>query len=153
MARQTRSPSLVCGVYIIEHTPSKRVYVGGSQNVKSRWAAHQVRLRGGYHPNTRLQYAWNKDGKESFRFHLICKCSSKQELALAENRTIKQRKSMDIRFGFNYPYEQTLETKRKISISSKGKILSPECRHKISKATKRVWKKYGITAFNRQRSL
>ena len=55
-------------VYLIEHVPSGRVYVGGAANLSKRWSRHRTDLRTGRHSNARLQAAWDADGPAALRW-------------------------------------------------------------------------------------
>lgn len=64
-----------CGVYKIECSVNKKVYVGSSKDIMSRWKSHKRLLKGGKHHSAKLQRAWNKYGKESgFVFEILEEC-------------------------------------------------------------------------------
>ncbi len=64
----------VIGVYKIENILNGKIYIGGSNNLKSRVLTHKTRLRENTHHNKHLQNSWNKYGKENFKFETIEEC-------------------------------------------------------------------------------
>lgn len=63
------------GIYIIEHIPSKRVYVGQSACIAKRWSVHKATLNLNKHHCKYLQRAWNKHGESEFNFRILQFCS------------------------------------------------------------------------------
>lgn len=63
-----------CGVYLICCEPTGSRYVGGSLHVVKRIREHFYRLEKGVHRNRRLQNAYNKFGKDSFRSEVLLYC-------------------------------------------------------------------------------
>ena len=90
----------VCGVYIIKHVNSGRVYVGGAKNIKHRWSQHRSWLRRNCHSNRGLQRAWNKNNKQEFEYELLFTCS-REDLRFFEQETIDKYKSTHKWYGFN----------------------------------------------------
>lgn len=64
-----------CGIYKIENTINKKVYIGQSKNIPLRFSNHKYELNHGKHSNKHLQRAWNKYGKENFVFEILCECN------------------------------------------------------------------------------
>lgn len=65
----------ICGVYKITNIVNGKIYVGSSNDVKSRWWQHEHALESGTHGNTHLQNAWNKyGGRKNFNFEIIEEC-------------------------------------------------------------------------------
>lgn len=58
-------------VYVITNTITGEQYVGASQHVTYRLHEHKRAMRGGYHPNPRLQSAWKQYGEIAFDFTII----------------------------------------------------------------------------------
>ena len=52
-----------CGIYLLTHTKSGKIYVGQSINIKRRWWSHGA---GGKRTCPKLHNAINKHGKDSF---------------------------------------------------------------------------------------
>lgn len=63
------------GIYKIEHIASGRMYIGSSNNMKTRWRKHKEALRRGGHHSKYLQRLWDKYGEESIKFQPIIICS------------------------------------------------------------------------------
>jgi len=69
------------GVYQIVNIINGHKYIGSSTNLKKRLGVHKNMLKSDKHDNPHLQNAWNKYGKENFKFEIICSCP--------EDKTIK----------------------------------------------------------------
>lgn len=55
------------GIYKIVNRTNGKYYVGSTTNFLERWRYHHRRkLRGNFHPNQKLQNAWNKYGETAF---------------------------------------------------------------------------------------
>lgn len=76
------------GIYVIRHSDSDRVYVGGSVNVTARRKVHLNSLRQGKHHSTKLQRAWDKYGEAKFTFLPIIWCG-REDLMFYEQRAIE----------------------------------------------------------------
>jgi len=63
--------SNVSGIYLIVNTVNGKRYVGSSIKIKNRLKDHYYRLNGKRHDNKHLQCAWNKYGKDAFRFMIL----------------------------------------------------------------------------------
>jgi group I intron endonuclease len=59
------------GIYCIENIKNGKKYIGRAKDIKTRWRGHKSHLNRNIHQNQYLQRAWNKDGKESFKFWII----------------------------------------------------------------------------------
>jgi group I intron endonuclease len=86
-----------CGVYKIKNLIDGKVYVGSSVNIENREYKHFWMLNRGTHDNQHLQNAFNKFGKESFKFDIIEECASdnlidKQLMSLEEIHTMMMLK-------------------------------------------------------------
>lgn len=62
------------GIYCIEHRESGRLYIGSSNNIKTRWRKHKTLLCKGQHHSMYLQNAWAKHGESAFVFKPILIC-------------------------------------------------------------------------------
>lgn len=63
------------GIYIITSLVNRKVYIGQSTDIESRWLSHKEALRGNKHQNQYLQNSWNKYGEENFIFSVLEECS------------------------------------------------------------------------------
>jgi len=61
----------ICGVYEIRNIINNKVYIGSSYHIFNRWSGHRYQLNKNIHNNIHLQRAWNKYGKENFKFKII----------------------------------------------------------------------------------
>lgn len=80
-----------CGVYIIEHTASKRQYIGSSLNIEKRWRIHEGALNKGKHHSKYLQRIWSKYGKPVFSFYVVLICP-RAELKIREQEYLTARR-------------------------------------------------------------
>lgn len=144
-----------CGIYKIVNLVNSKIYVGSSINLKSRKYAHFNTLLKNRHDNNYLQNAYNKYGKENFKWEVIeyiDKLEDKKELKKIlldkEQYWINSLKVCNKNIGYNLapvagnclgivPSE---ETRRKMSESQKRRHLEnphlEETKNKIGKAHK-----------------
>lgn len=66
-----QSDTLVSGIYCIENLSNSKKYIGQSVNISDRWKKHISELNRGSHHNDYLQKAWNKYGKNEFKFYVL----------------------------------------------------------------------------------
>jgi group I intron endonuclease len=66
-----------CGIYTIT-SPSNKMYIGQSINIEKRLQTHKSMLRGGRHPNVRLQGACNRYGLNELQFSIAEACPEEQ---------------------------------------------------------------------------
>lgn len=73
------------GIYYIQNTVTKQLYIGQSKNLKKRKIRHFSELRHNCHSNKYLQRSFNKYGEKSFEFKVIeyCPPSMLDELEIA----------------------------------------------------------------------
>ena len=89
-----------CGIYKITNITNGKMIIGLSSDIKRRWKHHENRLRKNKHSNPHLQNAWNKYGKQNFKFEIILLCSI-EELDNEETRLIKKYNTMNPKIGYN----------------------------------------------------
>jgi len=65
------------GIYKIECLPSKKIYIGSSENLSLRKHDHFRFLRSKKHINPKLQSAFSKYGEENFKFEILLYCEPK----------------------------------------------------------------------------
>lgn len=136
-----------CGIYVIRHIGSGKVYVGSSVNVQQRWHAHRSMLRRGAHHSRRLQRAWTKYGESAFDFVVVVECTA-NDLAEREQAEIDARDSYA--GGFNGRpiaehsggFRHSAASREKISAVTRGRTLSDAHRLAISEALK--GNRYGL---------
>ena len=120
-------------MYVIFHRKSGKVYVGSSSRcVFKRMQGHRKCLRGNYHPNRYLQFAWNKYGSKAFGYQVLEECEP--DLCVPrEQHWINQYKSYIDKFGYNLSptagsllgLKKTLEQRKEIGDRAK-KVWSDE---------------------------
>lgn len=59
------------GVYVIEHGPTGKLYIGSSQDIAARLRGHLSLLNAGKHHSIYLQRTWNRCGRSAFAFHVL----------------------------------------------------------------------------------
>lgn len=131
-------------IYTITCLIDKKVYVGKSNNLHSRWRGHRTIAKNINRPQScpYLYYAMRKHGVENFVITKISTHKSEQLAYTAEVKLIKKLRSNETDYGYNLnagglgsvARVVSLETRKKLSIKHKGKILSLETRIKIGDA-------------------
>lgn len=119
-----------CGVYSITCTKSNKIYIGSSIDIDNRWIEHLVRLRKGNHHSAHMQAAWNKYGKDAFKFEIIAFCNPDELIAL-EQFYIDSHQSANNRYGYNVS---------PIAGSPLGVKHSDKAKEKVSVAVRERWK-------------
>lgn len=61
---------MTIGIYRIDG-PNSKVYIGSSTHIGNRWRKHRSQLNKNQHGNPKLQNAWNKYGKDAFKFSIV----------------------------------------------------------------------------------
>jgi group I intron endonuclease len=121
------------GIYKIENTVRKRVYVGSAKSLKLRREQHLRSLNGGYHKNARLQNSWNKYGAAAFSFTVLEHVQDVRQLVAREQHYIdslgtacRQHFNICPTAGSHLGLKASAASRTKMSIARKGKKLSPE---------------------------
>jgi len=130
---------LNCGIYQIRNIVTGFCLAGQSMRLKIRPNEHWGTLRNNNHWNQYLQNSYNKHGKECFVFEILLYCEP-EELTRYEQFFVNKYVALGL--SYNICREcvdspkgiiRSLETKRKMSRASKGRIHTPETIEKISK--------------------
>ena len=131
------------GIYLIVNIIDAKFYVGSAFDFSRRFARHKRLLNSNGHPNAHLQNAWNKYGENCFVFKIL-ELHSKEGLIEREQFWLDAGKSYEREIGYNIckvadnrtGILHSEDTKKKMSISGKGRIVSQETRDKLSRAHK-----------------
>lgn len=114
------SEEKICGIYVIKNKINSKVYIGQSVDIYQRWRQHKSQLSRNIRENEHLQNAWNKYGKDNFRFKVIEKCLV-DKLNEREIYWIDKYNSFDSSYGYN-----------KTDGGGQGKNVSEETKKKLS---------------------
>jgi len=130
-----------CGIYQIRNKLNRKCYIGSSTNIQCRRRRHLSRLRRGVHCNVHLQRAFDKYGEDTFAFEILEQVATMNLVECEQHYldTLQPEYNMLPAAGSPLGYHHSLETRRKMSESRKGKgnpnygkPLSPEHRRKLS---------------------
>lgn len=91
----------VQGIYKIECTGNKKVYIGQSVDIRCRAHEHRRNLEKGIHNNVIMQNAYNKYGKETFVISLVEEVKNYEDLRDREDFWVQHYKSLSSFGGFN----------------------------------------------------
>lgn len=91
---------LKSGIYCIENIETNKKYIGQAVDIQDRWRRHIGDLNRNAHCNDYLQNAWNKYGKDGFKFYIIESCDVEQ-LDEKEIYYIDFYNTMDRNYGYN----------------------------------------------------
>ena len=126
---------------VYKHTfPNNKVYIGiTKQKPQNRWDNGK-----GYKHNNYIKNAINKYGWSNIEHKILFENLTKEEAEQKEIELIAFYKSNQKNFGYNIENGGHVncvseETKKKLSIANKGKIISKETRQKMSKNNARIW--------------
>ena len=110
------------GIYQIVNCINGKKYVGSSKDLYKRGCTHFRALKGNYHHNYYLQNAYNKYGKEVFKFEVLEFIKTIEELLPKEQYYIELYNVCNKDKGYN------------IIVDATRNILSEESKNKISKS-------------------
>lgn len=113
----------VKAIYKIENKDNGKFYIGSALDVHNRFAVHRKELNKNKHHNPHLQAAWNKYGKENFKFEILLVISEEDNVLEWEQLYLDILTPYDKYIGYN---------KRKITGSSFGFRFSEETKKKQS---------------------
>lgn len=88
------------GIYTITNIINNKIYVGSSCTLNRRLTIHKRTLRQNKHHNIHLQRAYNKYGKEFFKFELLEYCEESL-LPYIEYYWINTLNTLNFEYGYN----------------------------------------------------
>lgn len=142
------------GIYQIRNLINNKIYIGSSRNLSQREKAHFRQLELNKHHSIKLQRAYNKYGKNNFKFEIIELVNNIEELLNREQYWIDKLNAVNDGYNINkdanLPPLQTgkipwnknkkniysQETLKRMSISKIGKKISKEHKEKIIKTSR-----------------
>jgi group I intron endonuclease len=119
------------GIYKIINNINAKIYVGSSVDLSKRKSGHFIALANKCHNNRKLQYSFNKYGKENFTFEVIEYVENRDFLIKREQFYLDTLKPFfNIRIIADSPkgLKATEETKYKMSMSHKARYLRDGCK-------------------------
>lgn len=131
-----------CGIYCIRNDVNKKIYIGSSKNIKSRWRRHKSDLNRGDHRNPHLQSAWNKYGKDEFEFYVLEECKE-EKLIEKENYYIYLHKTIDNKYGYN------LTDANRLNVSDTVRKHMSEAKLNMTDEKKELWAERSTTRFKK----
>jgi group I intron endonuclease len=126
-------------VYLIRNTQNGMCYVGKAEKPFRRWSQHVKNALMGY--GFRFHAAIREHGLTAFTFCVLSQHPTEEEAFIAEVNAINLFSSFGSR-GYNdtmggegaLGFKHSEETRRKLSESHKGKVMSVAIRNKIAKS-------------------
>lgn len=140
------------GIYKIQSKVKPvRIYVGSAVNITNRWRSHINNLKNNKHQNKKLQNHFNKYGEADLQFIILLECKKEDLIAneqffidsinpsfnickkagsclgtkQSKESNIKRKLSLLGQKNHNYGKRFSEETRRKLSISHRGKKRGP----------------------------
>jgi len=89
------------GIYKITTKHNNKIYIGSSDNINKRIAAHLSRLRRNAHHSAYLQAVYNKYGKENLEISIIEILIDNKDKIKKEQYWLDLYQSYDRKFGYN----------------------------------------------------
>lgn len=129
------------GIYIIEHLPTGRKYVGSAKRFITRWRIHLSQLNRGTHHSKYLQRVWNKYPEDQFNIYILEIVDNLDDLLSWEQATFDLFSPVFnvCQFAGNtLGYKMTPEQTDKWRESRKGYIPTEETRALKSKINKEL---------------
>lgn len=124
------------GIYRIFNVINNRCYIGSSINIKGRLKRHIYSLNKGNHHSFMFQRAYDKYGKDNFKFEILEIVERPENTSLDDMRLIllsREQYYLDLYQSYKFSSGYNI---LKICGSSLGRVHSIETRQKISDAGK-----------------
>ena len=127
------------GIYKIRNLVNKKFYVGSSNDMKHRFAAHRRMLRKNKHHCKHLQAAWNMYGEECFIFEVVAHIVAEEDLFTAENGWLQENVGKEHCYNSGRSAEAPMRGMPKELTPNFGVVVSPEQKAKISATLKATY--------------
>ena len=111
-------------VYKIRNIINGHYYIGSTVDSRKRFWAHRKDLRNNVHVCVHLQRAWNKYGEDAFKFEIVQKLHSRNDLFPTEQKLLNEH------FGKDYCYNVAAYA------DAPMRDASPEMRARLAERTK-----------------
>ena len=123
-------------IYKIQNKTNGKTYIGQTKDFYKRIQKHLSDLRRGKAANKHLQRAFNKYGENNFEFSIVEKCpieslDEREQYWILKTNSCVDGYNMNIGGSGFRGFHMPEETKRKISQSNKGRIVSEKSRRKM----------------------
>ncbi len=120
----------ISGVYCVLNTINKKMYVGSSIDLVSRFRDHRYLLIKNCHYNIKLQRAWAKYGVDNFKFIVICRCEPRTNVYVEQCfidlfDSVKNGYNIRPIAGSSLGYKFTDQQRRNVGDASRGRKLPP----------------------------
>jgi group I intron endonuclease len=130
------------GIYCIRNVFDGKRYIGWASDITKRWKSHEKDLIKNNHCNIPLQHAWNKYGKENFKFEIMLMFFGNEYLLKILEKIfififkshISKGRGYNLTFGGDGSsgFKHSEETKKLLSQQHTGMKYSDETKHKQS---------------------
>lgn len=135
---------MTSGIYQIKNLVNGKVYIGSAIDIKKRWALHEFQLKNNIHHSKYLQNSWNKHGEEFFVFEVIELIRNEEELLSREQYWMDFSQCYVSDNGYNViskagshlGVKRSEESKLKMSIAQKNKVMPESAKKKLSEINK-----------------
>ena len=134
----------ISGIYSINNKINGKTYYGSSNNCDRRFSQHKTLLNNNKHANPHLQNAWNKYGKDAFKFDVVKEVQAEQLIDVEKSYLDIAKQSQQLFYNIGYNADCAVrglklgplseEHKRKMSLTTKGKPKSEEHKKKLSES-------------------
>lgn len=130
------------GIYKITNLVNNKIYIGSSISLGERWTNHKISLRNNKHDNIHLQRAYNKYGKDNFKFDIIEYVDNVDILIDREQHWIDKLDICNDKIGYNIcptagnclGRELSEKTKNKLRVAFLGRKHTDESKQKMREA-------------------
>lgn len=132
----------LCGIYQIINLKNNNRYIGSSKNINKRKFRHFLDLKNNMHHSLYLQRAYNKYGKENFKFNILEIINDINILYKREQYYIdifKPEYNICQKTNSLIGIVRSEETKEKLRQINLGKKHSKETRKKMKKNNAKYW--------------